>query len=236
MGAAPLPDTLVVSARELRRVGVHPTALMPAPKPKATKTVAPPIDAREHFEARDRAAWRAWLAERHATSTGVWVITYKKTSGRPTLTYDELVEEALCFGWVDSRPGTVDALRTKLYVAPRKRGSGWAATNKARIARLLAEGRMAPAGMAVLDAAKADGSWTLLDTSEAAEAPADLHAALARYPGAAANFEAFPLGVRKAILQWIALAKSDATRAKRVDETASLAAKNIRANQWRPKA
>ena len=82
----------------------------------------------------------------------------------------ELVEEALCFGWVDSRPGTVDALRTKLYVAPRKRGSGWASTNKARIARLEAEGRMAPAGLAALEAAKADGSWALLDTSEMSNA------------------------------------------------------------------
>ena len=209
---------------------------MSLPKPKSARASAAPIDTREHFEARDRAAWRAWLAERHATSPGVWVVTYKKSSGRPTLTYDALVEEALCFGWVDSRPGTVDALRTKLYVAPRKRGSGWAATNKVRIARLLPAGLMAPAGLAALEAAKADGSWTLLDTSEAAVAPDDLRAAFARHAGAGANFDAFPLGVRKAILQWIALAKTDATRAKRLEETASLAAKNVRANQWRPKA
>ena len=209
---------------------------MSLPKPKSARASAAPIDTREHFEARDRAAWRAWLAERHATSPGVWVVTYKKSSGRPTLTYDELVEEALCFGWVDSRPGTVDALRTKLYVAPRKRGSGWAATNKVRIGRLLPAGLMAPAGLAALEAAKADGSWTLLDTSEAAVVPDDLRAAFARHAGAGANFDAFPLGVRKAILQWIALAKTDATRAKRVEETASLAAKNVRANQWRPKA
>ena len=140
-----------------------------------------------------------------------------------------------CFGWVDSRPGTVDALRTKLYVAPRKRGSGWAATNKARIARLQAEGLMAPAGQAALDAAKADGSWSLLDTSEAALVPDDLRAALGRYANAEANFEAFPRGVRKAILQWIDQAKTAATRAKRIDETARLADENRRANQWKPK-
>lgn len=199
------------------------------------KKTAAPLENREHFEARDRAAWRAWLAAHHADRDGVWVVTYKKSSGRPTLTYDELVEEALCFGWVDSRPGTVDALRTKLYVAPRKRGSGWAATNKARIERLLQEGLMAPAGLAVLEAAKADGSWSLLDTSEAALVPDDLRAALGRHAGAEANFDAFPRGVRKAILQWIDLAKTAATRAKRVEETARLAAQNVRANQWKPK-
>ena len=200
--------------------------------PKKTATA---MQDREHVELHDRAAWRAWLTAHHAESAGVWVVTYKRSSGRPSLTYDALVEEALCFGWVDSRPGTVDAHRTKLYVAPRKRGSGWAATNKVRIERLLQAGLMAPAGLAVLEAAKADGSWSLLDTSEAAVVPDDLCAALGRHANAAANFEAFPRGVRKAILQWIDLAKTAATRAKRIDETARLADENRRANQWKPR-
>lgn len=192
------------------------------------------IDDREHLDVSDRAQWRAWLLAHHASAAGVWAVTYNKQSGRPAPTYDELVEEALCVGWVDSRPGRVDALRTKLYFAPRKRGSGWASTNKVRVERLTAQGLMTPAGLAAIDAAKADGSWALLDSSEAAQVPDDLRAALDRHAPAGANFDAFPRGVRKSILQWIDLAKTPETRARRIDETATLAAKNVRANQWTP--
>lgn len=194
------------------------------------------IDDREHLAVETLDAWRAWLARHHGSAAGVWVVTFKASSGRPTPGYVALVEEALCFGWVDSRPGKVDALRTKLYFAPRKRGSGWAATNKSRVERLLAEGRMAPAGLASVEAAKADGSWSRIDGSEAAAVPDDLRAALDARPPAGANFDAFPRGVRKAILQWIELAKTPATRAKRVAETAAKAAENLRANQWVPKS
>lgn len=189
----------------------------------------------EHVQMDSRAQWRAWLADNHATSPGVWVVTYKKAAKRPTASYEELVLEALCFGWVDSRPGTVDELRTKLWFTPRKRGSVWAATNKARVELLLAEGLMTPAGQAVIDRAKADGSWTRIDDAEAATVPADLVDAFGRYPGSEDQFSAFPPGVRRNILQWIAQAKRPDTRARRVDETARLAQDGIRANQWAPK-
>jgi uncharacterized protein YdeI (YjbR/CyaY-like superfamily) len=181
-----------------------------------------------------RDEWRAWLERNHDRSDGVWLVSYRKAAGKPTVTYPEAVEEALCFGWIDSKPGKLDDERTMLWYSPRKPGSGWARTNKERIERLVAQGRMTPAGLAKIDAARADGSWTLLDSSEAMEVPADLEAALAAYPDAARHFGAFPPGVGKAILQWISLAKKPGTRAARIDETARLANENVRANQWRP--
>ena len=189
----------------------------------------------EHVQVEDRAQWRAWLAAHHASSPGVWLVTFKKGTGHPAPSYDEIVEEALCFGWVDSRPGRVDDERTRLYVSPRKKGSGWAATNKARVERLVSAGLMTEAGQLVIDRAKADGSWTVLDSSEAAEVPDDLRAAFRRHRGSEAQFAAFPPGVRKQILQWIAQAKRPDTRASRVEETARLAKDGIRANQWTPK-
>jgi uncharacterized protein YdeI (YjbR/CyaY-like superfamily) len=180
-----------------------------------------------------RAVWRAWLEKHHARPDGVWVITYKKAAGKPTLSYDDLVEEALCFGWVDSKPGKLDAERTMLYVAPRKAGSGWAKPNKDRVERLLAAGEMAPAGSAKVEAAMADGSWAKLDAVEALVVPDDLAAAFGRHPGSAGFYEAFPRSAKRGILEWIVQAKRPETRANRVEETARLAAKNERANQWR---
>ena len=125
--------------------------------------------------------WRKWLLRNHDSAEGVWVITYRKHTGQKTPTYEELVVEALCFGWIDSKPGAVDADRTKLYFTPRRKGSGWAATNKARVARLIAEGRMQPAGLAAIERAKEDGSWTKLDGSDSLDVPTDLEAEFAAF-------------------------------------------------------
>lgn len=176
-----------------------------------------------------RDAWRAWLEQNHARTEGVWFISYKKSAGRPRVTYEDAVEEALCFGWIDSKGGTVDEDRTMLWMAPRKPGSGWSRPNKIRLERLMADGRMAPPGLAKLEAARRDGSWTLLDSVEAMEVPDDLEQALASYPDAARHFAAFPPSARKAILQWITLAKKPGTRAVRIAEAARLANENVRA-------
>lgn len=125
----------------------------------------------ERFYARTWAEWRAWLEANHARSKGVWLVFNKKTSGKPHLSYDEQVEEALCFGWVDSKGGKLDDERSMLYFAPRKPGSGWSRPNKERIRRLLEAGLMAPAGLAKLEAAQRDGSWEKLDAIEALETP-----------------------------------------------------------------
>ncbi len=180
-----------------------------------------------------RGEWRAWLEANHTRGEGVWLISYKKATGKPRIEYDEAVEEALCFGWVDSRPNKLDDERAMLWFAPRKAGTGWSKPNKERVARLIAAGRMAEAGMAKIRAAQADGSWAALDAVEALEVPPDLAEALAGYPAAAANFAAFPRSAKRGILEWIASAKTAETRARRVAETARLAEQNQRANQWR---
>lgn len=180
-----------------------------------------------------RAEWRAWLEANHTRGEGVWLITNKKASGKPRLEYDQAVEEALCFGWVDSRPNKLDDERSRLWFAPRKPGSNWSRPNKQRAEKMIAAGLMAPAGLARVEAAKQDGSWTALDEVEALAVPPDLAAALAVDPQAAAFWDAFPRSVRRGILEWILNARTAETRARRVEETARLAAQNIRANQWR---
>jgi len=178
-------------------------------------------------------AWRAWLEEHYTQAEGIWLISYKKASGKPRFDYDEAVEEALCFGWIDSKPGKLDEERSMLWFAPRKAGTGWSKHNKERVEKLIAQGRMTPAGLAKIEAAKADGSWGALDGVEALEIPPDLGEALAANPAASEYFEAFPRSVKRSILEWIASARRPETRQARVDETVRLAAENVRANQWR---
>ena len=171
-----------------------------------------------------RAEWRAWLAENHAASTGVWLVYPKKSSGLPGPSYEEAVEEALCFGWIDSRVRPLDERRRLQWFSPRRPGSIWSAPNKARVARLLAAGRMAPAGLAKIEAAKADGSWAILDKVDALEMPEDLAAALAASPAAEAEFAALTPSLQKQCLYWVLSAKREQTRAGRVAAVASAAA------------
>ncbi len=180
-----------------------------------------------------RAEWRAWLEEHQAQKEGVWLVSYKSSTGKPRVEYAEAVEEALCFGWIDSRGNTLDAERSMLWFAPRRKGTGWSRSNKERVERLIAEGRMAPAGLAKVEAARLDGSWDALNEIEDLVIPADLAKMLEGNPTAKAHFEAFPRSVKRAILEWIASAKRPETRQKRIEETVRLAEKNIRANQWR---
>ena len=189
--------------------------------------MSPLADAPEVF-IEDRDAWRAWLEANHDTSTGVWLVTWRTRARRTGLPYEAAVEEALCFGWVDGTAGTVDEERGKQYFAPRKPKSGWAATNKARVERLVAEGRMAAAGLAAIERAKANGSWELLDSVERLEVPSDLAAALDAHPPATANFAAFPPSVRKQLLASLVMARRPETRAERVRRIAEAAARNER--------
>ncbi len=187
------------------------------------------LDDAPKVETSDRATWRAWLEANHATSTGAWLVTWRPQSGRVGLDYEAAVQEALCFGWVDSTGGRVDDERGRLYFAPRKSRSVWAASNKARVERLIEEGRMAPAGLAAIERAKANGSWATLDAVERLEVPEDLGAALEALPPAAANFAAFPPSARKMMLGWVALALRPETRAARISRIAEAAARNQRA-------
>ncbi|MEW6225391.1 MAG: YdeI/OmpD-associated family protein [Chloroflexota bacterium] len=187
------------------------------------------LDDAPHVHADDRATWRAWLEANHATAGGAWLVTWRTRSGRQGLDYEAAIEEALCVGWVDSTGGRFDDDRGKLYFAPRKPRSVWAATNKARVERLIAEGRMMPAGLAAIERAKANGSWELLDSVERLEVPDDLAAALDAHAPAAANFAAFPPSARKMLLGWLVTARRPETRARRIEEIADAAARNQRA-------
>lgn len=185
------------------------------------------------YLAKSRKAWRGWLSKEHESSTGVWLVTFKKTSGQPHLEYAAAVEEALCFGWIDSIQRKVDEQRSMLYFAPRKAGSGWSALNKQRIEKLQEEGVLMPAGIAKIEAAKKDGSWNKLDDIEKLLIPEDLRLELVKYKNATKFFDTFPKSVKRGILEWILNAKKPETRQKRIEQTASLADKNERANQWK---
>jgi len=176
--------------------------------------------------------WRKWLERNHARTTGIWLISYKVATRKPRIDYDEAVATALCFGWIDSKPRALDGERAMLWFAPRKKGSAWSKNNKERVEQMLRAKLMHTAGLAKIEEARQDGSWNKLDSVEALEIPLDLLKAFKAQPGALGYFEAFPRSSKRAILEWISNAKTEATRAKRVAETATLAAGNVRANIW----
>ena len=190
-----------------------------------------PHDEREQVHPESVADWRCWLAANHTRTEGVWLVSWRAPTGRPRMTYEESVEEALAFGWIDSKVRTLDDERTTIWMSPRKPGSGWSRTNKVRIERLEADGRMTDAGRALIDQAKADGSWTLLDAVEDLLVPDDLADAFAAHPGSREQWEAFPKSARRSLLEWIVQAKRPETRSRRVVETAARAARAERANQ-----
>lgn len=190
-------------------------------------------DRYEQVQVESRAELRRWLAANHRSSPGIWLVTFKKADPERYVPYDDIVEEALCVGWVDSLPRKLDDRRSQLLLTPRKPGSNWSRVNKERVERLIAAKRMTAPGRAVVDAAKADGSWAALDAVENLTEPDDLRVALDANPDARRHWDAFPRSTKRGILEWIGNAKRPETRANRVTETAELAAQNIRANQWR---
>lgn len=193
-------------------------------------------DAAERIQPHSLEEWSRWLEQNHERPGGVWLVSWKKSTGRQAFGYEDAVVEALRFGWIDSKGGKVDDERTMLWFAPRKASSAWSRSNKVRIERLEREGRLEPAGRAAVEAARANGSWSLLDDVEDLVVPEDLTAAFAKHPGARAQWDGFPPSARRAILEWIRQAKRPDTRSRRVEETARLAAQGERANQWRPQA
>ena len=180
-----------------------------------------------HVETRE--AWRAWLEANHASATGASGSSAGVAGTGRRVDYGEAVEEALCFGWVDSKGQVIDEQRSRLYFAPRKSSSGWARSNKERVERLIAAGRMAPAGIAAIDRAKANGCWTLLDSVEAGVVPDDLAAAFADALASRRPLRRFPWSARRQLLEWVAQAKRPETRAARILEIATRAARNERA-------
>lgn len=158
----------------------------------------------------------------------MWLVTGRGGSGLPRIDYETSIEEALCFGWVDGQAGTLDDKRSKLYFAPRRLGSPWSRYNKTRVDRLLKAGLMAESGMAVIERARADGSWRIFDSVDRLELPVELASALDARPLARANWDAFPDGVKRQVLSSIALAKRRETRTRRIEQAADQAQRNER--------
>ena len=185
--------------------------------------------------AASTAAWRRWLEANHETAASVWLVIFHKKSDVPSVYYDEAVDEALCFGWVDSSVNKRDEESYYQYFARRNPKSNWSRLNKEKIQRLTASKKLAPAGLEMVRIAKATGTWDALNDVEDLVVPEDLARAFSQHLGAAAHWEAFPRSVKRGILEWIFNAKRPSTRAKRILETAQKAAQNIRANQYERK-
>jgi uncharacterized protein YdeI (YjbR/CyaY-like superfamily) len=191
-------------------------------------------DVKTHY-AKDAASWRDWLAKNHQQEASVWLIIYHKEAEKASVYYDEAVEEALCYGWVDSKPNKRDDESYYLFFARRNPKSNWSKINKDRVDKLIAENRMEAAGLALVEEAKLNGGWSALDEVENLVIPKDLAKAFADFSGSEEKFLSFPRSVKKGILEWILNAKRPETRKKRIDETARLAQQGVRANQYQRK-
>lgn len=185
-------------------------------------------DAAERLHVESRAEWREWLAEHHETSQGVWLVVWKTPTGRPRPTYEEQVLEALAVGWIDGQAKTVDDERTMMWFTRRTSKSPWSASNKQRVEQLESEGLMRPAGRAAIEAAMANGMWSLFDDAERLIEPAELAILLDVDPTARANWNAYPPSVRRSALSWIALAARDETKSQRIASIVSDASKGQR--------
>lgn len=177
--------------------------------------------------------WRAWLSAHHRSEKSVWLIIFKKSSGIASISYSEAVDEALCFGWIDSKPNKRDDQSFYQYFSKRNPKSNWSRVNKEKIKRLEAANKIEAAGYEMIEQAKQTGTWTALDDVENLIVPPDLQSAFDQFSEATKHWEAFPRSAKRGILEWIFNAKRSETRAKRIQETASLAQENKRANQYR---
>jgi uncharacterized protein YdeI (YjbR/CyaY-like superfamily) len=182
------------------------------------------------YHPKTRKQWRQWLEKNHISSPGIWMIYYKKESGKPRVSYDDAMEEALCFGWIDSLPRKLDKEMAMLKFTARKARSVWSDLNKARVEKLITQKLMTAAGLAKIELAKKDGSWNLLNATnyhtENNSLPDDLQKVLSKNKKAFENFNAFPIGYRRRFLFWIDSAKRPGTRKIRIKQTVLMAAAN----------
>jgi uncharacterized protein YdeI (YjbR/CyaY-like superfamily) len=186
-----------------------------------------PPDQPHNFHSR--AEWQAWLQDNHAGEKEAWLVILKNNATRPGVFYEEAVEEALCFGWIDGLTKSLDAETFVQRFSPRKRGSTWSVSNLKRVERLIEQGRMTEAGLAKVREAQESGEWeAALRREDTSNLPDDLREALAGNPAALMNFDSYPPSQKKQFLYWIASAKMEATRQKRIQKTVEMAEKNER--------
>lgn len=181
----------------------------------------------EHYF-RTEAQWRDWLHENHNTASGVYLIFYAVAHEKESMRWEEAVRGALCYGWIDSTVKSLGDGKRRQYFCPRKPKSGWSKVNKDHIQELQEQGLMHESGLAKIEEAKMNGSWTLLDDVENGAVPNDLQTAFDQHPEALANYENFTRGQRKSYLYWLNSAKRQETRDKRIAEIVELCAKNIK--------
>jgi uncharacterized protein YdeI (YjbR/CyaY-like superfamily) len=172
---------------------------------------------------KTRSAWRKWLVLNHDKQTGVWLVFYKKHTGKPTLDYEAAVEEALCFGWIDSIIKKLDDQRYVRKMTPRKPESNWSALNRQRAEKIMRQGLITPSGLARINEAKASGHWESSGQVQISlDIPVELEQALAKQPKAKLFFDQLAPSYRKQFIGWIAVAKQQATRERRVKESMAL--------------
>lgn len=185
------------------------------------------------FHAKTRKEWRKWLEKNHQSEKSVWLIIYKKESDTQSVYYPEAVDEALCFGWIDSKPNKRDEHSYYQFFAKRNPKSNWSKVNKEKVAKLLEQGLIHRSGLEMIEIAKQNGTWTALDEVENIIIPDDLKKLFSKNKTALENWENFPRSSKRGILEWIMNAKKPETRQKRIEKTVSLAEKNIKANHYR---
>lgn len=187
----------------------------------------------EEYCPKDKKDWRKWLQLNHNKKDAVWLIFYKKKSPNHNLSWSESVDEALCFGWIDSTKRTIDSEKYKQYFSRRKAKSNWSRINKDKVKTLIDQGRMEEEGYKSIEVAKENGSWTILDGIEELVIPEDLKEEFANHKGAKKYFDSLSKSVKKILLHWIVSAKRNETRQKRILEIVENARKNLKPKQFR---
>jgi len=182
----------------------------------------------DELDIKSSSEWRKWLSKNHKNSKGVWLVFYKRETGRPSLDYEISVEEALCFGWIDSLVKKLDEKRYVRKFTPRNEKSVWSDLNKKRVKKVIKEGRMTKAGLQKIEAAKQNGSWSkrLKGIEISYDTPKDFITALVKNKKAKENFDKLPPSHKKRYYMWINIAKKKETKAKRIAESVELLSKN----------
>ncbi len=191
----------------------------------------PIIEVKKYYP-KTKQHWRKWLLKNHIQKDAVWLIMYKQSANKPTVTWSDAVDEALCFGWIDSIKKTLDDERSIQFFSKRKPKSTWSKINKQKVSNLIDNGLMTKAGLDCIEIAKQNGSWTILDSVEELEIPTDLATELNTKENSMDFFLSLSKTVKKGMLQWVIFAKRPETRQKRIKEIAELADKRQKPKQF----
>jgi uncharacterized protein YdeI (YjbR/CyaY-like superfamily) len=186
----------------------------------------------EIFYPTSRTAWKKWLEKNHLSKQSVWLVFHTQSSGKPSLTWSDAVDIALCFGWIDSKKIKMDATTSHQFFSRRKAQSTWSKINKDKVQQLIENGLMTPTGYASIEIAKQNGSWTLLDEVEKLIIPPDLEDAFGKHRGSKDYFLGLSRSIKKMMLAWIVMAKRPETRQNRISEIAVLAGQHKRPKQF----